>query len=764
MKKLIIVLSCLAISLSGMTQVSKTLTLTTPGSLTTTLTTNEKLTVTNLTLSGNIDARDFLCLRDEMIVLESLNISGASIKGYSGKVLSSSSDYYSANEIPSYSFYSSKPYKYDDGEGFVEYSKTELKSLILPPNITAIRSNAFRGCKGLTNITLPNSINNIDGDAFYGCTGLKSINIPTSLMTLSNGVFYGCTALTSITIPGSVFLIDRNAFGGCTSLMSFVVSSSNPTYSSQDGLLLNKAKTKLIQYPNGLATITIPTTITSIENYAFAGFFAPKINCMLATPPSVTISNMGFSGAVVYVPEGKVDAYKTAWGSSANVLIIEKDVDATVNVTEAGKLATTILNQLGVHPATLTKLKVTGPINAADILYIRDNMKQCYDVDLEGTDLTDLPTEAFRDKALLLNIKLPSGLKTVGNSAFYGCLTTNSITFPANITTIGTGTFSSSSISTVNFTGNVGSIGNQAFLRCASLKIVNFGGSVGAIGDGAFSGCYQLSSVNFNDTVGPIGNSAFYGCRALSTINFAKSVPSIGVNAFNKCKSLTSIVITGELTALNSGVFYGCLSLKSISLPNTITTIGSSAFIGCESLVNFKIPTEVSSIGSSAFKDCYNLTSINISAIVTSIGDYAFEGCTKVSEITSYRLTPPSLGANAFSGINTQTCKLRILKEADFDAYFNAPQWGSFLNIERITGLKDVAQLNSDNDFIKLNSNELIINTLQPCQVELYDIFGRLLFQQNSNGGRLTIPQYNAKIRIVKVSTDGKNYVKKFVN
>ena len=61
-------------------------------------------------------------------------------------------------------------------------------------------------------------------------------------------------------------------FDGCTGLTSIVVDASNPVYSSQDGVLYNKAKTMLIQYPGGKSGgFIIPGSVTSIGDYAFYG-------------------------------------------------------------------------------------------------------------------------------------------------------------------------------------------------------------------------------------------------------------------------------------------------------------------------------------------------------------------------------------------------------------------------------------------------------------------------------------------------------------
>ena len=77
-------LFCLLVSLSLRAQISKTVTITTPGTLSTFFTNSEQASVTNLTISGNIDARDMAFVRDKLKVLSVINLSAAKISLYVG--------------------------------------------------------------------------------------------------------------------------------------------------------------------------------------------------------------------------------------------------------------------------------------------------------------------------------------------------------------------------------------------------------------------------------------------------------------------------------------------------------------------------------------------------------------------------------------------------------------------------------------------------------------------------------------------------------
>jgi len=146
-----------------------------------------------------------------------------------------------------------------------------LASVSIPSSVTSIGDGAFGSCTSLASVTIPSSVTSIGWYAFNSCISLVSVTIPNSVTSIRQQAFGSCTSLASVTIPSSVTSIGDWAFYGCKSLTAINVDTANTAYSSQDGVLYNKNKTILIQYPAGKtgSSFTIPSSVTSIGLSAF---------------------------------------------------------------------------------------------------------------------------------------------------------------------------------------------------------------------------------------------------------------------------------------------------------------------------------------------------------------------------------------------------------------------------------------------------------------------------------------------------------------
>ena len=171
-----------------------------------------------------------------------------------------------------------------------------LTSVTIPNSVTTIGKYAFSGCSGLTSVTIGNSVTTIGKCAFDSCRGLTSVTIPNSVTTIGEFAFDSCRSLTSVAIPNSVTTIGLGAFDGCRSLTSIDVASGNLNYSSKDGVLFDKNKSTLIQYPigNKRTEYTIPNSVTTIGSYAFDD--CSNLTSVTIPNSVTTIGESAFSG------------------------------------------------------------------------------------------------------------------------------------------------------------------------------------------------------------------------------------------------------------------------------------------------------------------------------------------------------------------------------------------------------------------------------------------------------------------------------------
>ena len=240
--------------------------------------------IESLKITGVLNDVDFLFIYRMMPNLKNLDIAEVNITA-----------------LPTQAFYNSKNVEHlilpntliTIGEEM--FYQSDLRSVVIPTNVTTVGYSAFKRCSSLTTVTFEkeSQLKTIGGDYYYGafsdCTALTSIEIPASvetigntafsdcsslatvtfekgsrLKTIGNNAYYRCTSLTSIEIPASVETIEKKAFMHCSSLatVTFEKGSQLKTIAgdSYDGAFSDCT---------ALTSIEIPASVETIEATAF---------------------------------------------------------------------------------------------------------------------------------------------------------------------------------------------------------------------------------------------------------------------------------------------------------------------------------------------------------------------------------------------------------------------------------------------------------------------------------------------------------------
>jgi hypothetical protein len=167
------------------------------------------------------------------------------------------------------------------------FAENKLINASIGSGVTVIGDGAF-GENQLTSVSIPSNVTMIGAMAFYK-NRLTAVTIPNNVTVIGDNAFGG-NKLTTVTIPANVSSIGNSPFINCSELTTINVNNNNKNYSSADGVLYNKDRTELIQWPSGkTGDAAIPYGVITIKNNAFSGGQLTNVTI----PDSVTSIEQG---------------------------------------------------------------------------------------------------------------------------------------------------------------------------------------------------------------------------------------------------------------------------------------------------------------------------------------------------------------------------------------------------------------------------------------------------------------------------------------
>ncbi|MBQ8967610.1 leucine-rich repeat domain-containing protein [Ruminococcus sp.] len=459
-----------------------------------------------------------------------------------------------------------------------------------------VNSPWFAYRDNITSVEIESGITSIGDSAFDSCANLPSVSIPDSVKSIGVFAFYGCTGLTSITIPDSVKSIGVQAFQECARLESAVIGNS-----------VESIGNSAFAFCEGLTSIEIPDSVTNIGADAF--YDCTNINYVYcdADPKNLTWDEYGCND-FIYDEENASDVHYTTVCY----------VPAKYYLEYVKKFGAESENPVNVTFYTEAPHGQCG--ESAYWLFDSDTGK----LTISGTGAmyhyssNDQPWYKCRDN--ITSVEIEYGVTSIGDYAFEGYTSLESITIPDSVT----------------------SIGRDAFRNCESITDV-YCYAVPKNLTWDDGGCDDFKPGKETICHVPEEHIGYYNSYFGSRVNVtfqAEKMGKCGENAY-------WLFDSGKLTISGTGDMYDYEygtqpwytyqnNIISVEIEKGITSIGNSAFMGCESLTSITIPEKVTSIGDFAFASCTSLTSIEIPDSVTNIGANAFFDCTNIKDVYCY--------------------------------------------------------------------------------------------------------------------------------
>ena len=550
------------------------------------------------------------------------------------------------------------------------YGSNKLSSIEILSSIKEIGEGAFYKCKSLRNIEIPDSVVEMGEGVFAECISLTNVRIPSKITEIKDGVFFECNSLTSIEIPSSVTSIGEVAFCGCSSLANVEIPSS-----------VTSIGDSAFYGCSSLESIKIPSSVTSIEISAF-------LECSSLKEIKVDNNNKNYideNGILYDKNKTRLECYPT--GKMEKSFSIPSSV---ISIGDGAFVGCSSLESIEI-PSSVTSIGESAFYGCSSLKEIKvDNNNKNY-IDENGIlyDKNKTRLECYPTGKMEKSFSIPSSVISIGDGAFVGCSSLESINIPETVKKIEPNAISERSIiytkadseghryaeerkqgyilegeatdvTTKYMIKNEdvwdisenqdGSVMAKWTLADRTIRISGSGEKKWSLDCRKYWNKNQyinlVKNVIVENGITNIKFRAFEGCSRLESIEIPSSVTSIEDLAFFECSSLKAIKVdnNNENYTDENGIVYnknktkiicypGGKTEKNFRIPNSVTSIGYGAFAGCSSLENIEIPSGVTIIENYAFWLCSSLASIEIPSSVTNIKWGTFSECSSLSSI-----------------------------------------------------------------------------------------------------------------------------------
>ncbi len=246
--------------------------------------------------------------------------------------------------------------------------------------------------------------------------------------------------------------------------------------------------------------------------------------------------------------------------------------------------------------------------------------------------VNSIPDFAFQDTPIQ-RLVISGNIKSVGYNAFANCYNLTELVLPDCVSSIGENAFYNTGLKIFEIPKNTERIGSNAF-SMSGLENVTLPENVHELGDFVFAECADLKKITLSENITTIPDNTFWNCKSLEEIIIPSKINTVGISAFENCIKLKEIELPSTLTRVEKNAFNNCESLISVDMPDGLEFIGIHAYSGCKNITDINFSRNLREIGDWAFVDCYSLSKIQLPNTLVNIGDGAFCNCKNITEVS----------------------------------------------------------------------------------------------------------------------------------
>lgn len=498
-------------------------------------------------------------------------------------------------------------YYYTRSLGGVFAIDAPYKEVILPAYCNATKS-AFYENTNIEKISYTVAPTKVEDYAFYGCSALKNVNVSTELSEIGERAFMACENVILPKLSPSV--VGREAFAEANVTdMDF-----SKVLKLDDGAFMKSNLTGEIDLSN------IDTIPANCFKFAY------------------NITGVKFSPSLKWIDR------EALYGVNLGITEFPESLE--------------YLGAQAVGDYHTRELK----LKPEDGIYYVANVAYALDFETLPTNIVikagtkaisgDLFSGNWATEKAIKSVKLPEGLKHIGERAFDYAKSLETINFPEGLVGIYDEAFSSADkLMTPAFPSTLRHIGSRAFQNCQMITELTLPSSIETIGDYAFEGCNGIARVYFDIMdasncefllageglqkliIGP--NASFLppvnapNLLVIDSEERGADAPSFEMTCFLSSK-LRSVILPSTTISFPESIFAYCNDLTSVSFNGMNTAkefiIGDNAFIETGKLHSIELPESTIEIGDYAFYKS-GLKSVTLPSKLRKLGEEPFGGC-----------------------------------------------------------------------------------------------------------------------------------------